>query len=389
MAAPTRERIEKMSIGNSNSQPGVRLFLSGDIMTGRGIDQILPHPGDPRLYEPYIRSAIGYIDLAEQTTGRFHHPVDFDYVWGDALAEFDRLLPPVRIVNLETAVTVCNDAWPGKNIHYRMHPANTPCLQTAHIDCCVLANNHVLDWGYAGLRETLDTLHAAGIYTAGAGANSSEATAPAVLTLPSGVRVLVFAFGAESAGVRADWAATDARAGVSILDDLSMATIKRIADQVHAVKRAGDIAIASLHWGSNWGYDIDVQQRVFAHGLIDHAGIDILHGHSSHHPRGIEVHHGKLILYGCGDLLNDYEGISGYQSLRSDLACMYFPTIDPADGCLLHLKLIPMQIRHLRVNRACDEDASWLAQRLSETGTELGTRVRVQARRELVLELSG
>ncbi|MFO1435802.1 MAG: CapA family protein [Gammaproteobacteria bacterium] len=378
-----------MGAGKLNTLAGVRLFLSGDIMTGRGIDQILPHPGDPRLHEPYIRSALGYVDLAEQVTGRFHHPVDFDYVWGDALAAFDLLQPAARIVNLETAVTVSDDAWPGKNIHYRMHPANTPCLRTAHVDCCVLANNHVLDWGYAGLRETLDTLHAAGIHTAGAGANQSEAAAPAVLPLPTGARVLVFAFGAESAGVRADWAATDTRAGVSLLDDLSMTTIKRIADRVHAAKCAADISIASLHWGSNWGYDIDVRQRDFAHGLVDHAGIDIVHGHSSHHPRGIEVYHGKLILYGCGDLINDYEGISGYESLRSDLACMYFPTVDRTNGRLQQLMMIPMQVRHLRLHHASDEDSSWLAQRLSDAGAELGTHVHVQAKRQLLLEWNG
>ena len=46
----------------------------------------------------------------------------------------------------------------------------------------------------------------------------------------------------------------------------------------------------------------------FAHRLID-AGVDVVHGHSSHHPRPIEVYRGKLILYGCGDTIDDYEGI--------------------------------------------------------------------------------
>ncbi|GMQ87881.1 MAG: hypothetical protein BMS9Abin08_1093 [Gammaproteobacteria bacterium] len=30
----------------------ISLFLCGDVMTGRGVDQALPHPGDPQLYEP-------------------------------------------------------------------------------------------------------------------------------------------------------------------------------------------------------------------------------------------------------------------------------------------------------------------------------------------------
>jgi poly-gamma-glutamate capsule biosynthesis protein CapA/YwtB (metallophosphatase superfamily) len=59
------------------------------------------------------------------------------------------------VLQCHAAEATSEDAWPGKDIHYRMHPANAPCLRAAAIDCCVLANNHVLDWGYPGLRETL------------------------------------------------------------------------------------------------------------------------------------------------------------------------------------------------------------------------------------------
>jgi len=104
----------------------VRLFLCGDVMTGRGIDQILPHPSQQHLFEPYLRSALGYVKLAEQVTGPMRRPVDFAYIWGDTLAELNRVQPDARIVNLETAITRSEDAWPDKGIHYRMHPANIP-----------------------------------------------------------------------------------------------------------------------------------------------------------------------------------------------------------------------------------------------------------------------
>lgn len=74
------------------------------------------------------------------------------------------------------------------------------------------------------------------------------------------------------------------------------------------VRRPGDRVVLSLHWCGNWGYEIAREHRDFAHAVIDEAGIDLLHGHSSHHPMGIELYHGKAILYGCGDFLNDYEG---------------------------------------------------------------------------------
>lgn len=357
----------------------VTLFLCGDVMTGRGVDQILPHPGDPRLLEPYVNSALDYLRLAEEASGPIAKPVEFGYIWGDALAELERERPDARIINLETAVTSSDDAWPGKGINYRMHPANAPCLAAAGIDCCVLANNHVLDWGYRGLAETLDTLRGSGIRPAGAGGDETEAAAPAAIELPAAGRVLVFAFGAESAGVPRQWAATRTRGGVNLLRDLSPGTADAIARRVGAARRGGDIVVASIHWGGNWGYEVSREERNFAHRLIDSGAADVVHGHSSHHPRALEVYRDKPIVYGCGDFLNDYEGISGHESFRPDLALMYFATLDPATARLDRLVLAPMRIGRFRVNRAHDEDARWLAAALDREARRFGSRVEKTA----------
>lgn len=157
------------------------LLLAGDVMLGRGIDQVMPEPLPPVLYEPWVHDAREYVRLAEKVNGAIPAPVDMAYVWGDALAEMDRLAVDARIVNLETAVTRGGAPWPGKGIHYRMNPAHVGCLTAARIDACSLANNHVLDWGAQGLDDTLATLHAAGVLTAGAGADLQRAQAPAVL----------------------------------------------------------------------------------------------------------------------------------------------------------------------------------------------------------------
>ena len=350
------------------------LFLCGDVMTGRGIDQILPHPSRPELHEPYVRSALRYVELAEEATGPIARPVDFAYIWGDALAELDHLRPAARIVNLETAITASEDAWPHKGINYRMHPANIGCLSVASIDCCSLANNHVLDWGYRGLAETLATLHAAGIRTAGAGDSEDEAWEPAIIDLAGGRRVIVFACALGSAGVPHEWAAGKSRAGVCYLPDLTPSTAESVAARVSAVKRIGDIAVASIHWGGNWGYDVARSQRLFARLLVDDAGIDVVHGHSSHHPKGIEIYRDRPILYGCGDFLNDYEGIAGSERFRSELGLMYFPTFG-ANGVLEEFTLVPSRIRHFRVNRAGGDDVAWLAAVLAREGHDLATRV--------------
>src|SRR6266568_6452053 len=179
----------------------LRFFLCGDVMTGRGIDQALPHLVNPILYEPYVHDAREYVHLAEKAHGPIPRPLTFDYIWGDALQELERAEVDFRIANLETAIASAETPWPGKGIHYRMHPQNIGCLSAAHISACALANNHVLDWGYAGLSETLRALAAAGVAHSGAGQNAEEAAAPAVLNLPDKRRLLLFSVGSTTSGI--------------------------------------------------------------------------------------------------------------------------------------------------------------------------------------------
>ena len=362
----------------SLSPPTITLFLCGDVMTGRGIDQILPHSAPPQLFEPYVRDARQYVQLAEQRSGPIPRPVDFAYVWGEALAELQRRQPEVKLINLETSLTAGGEPWPGKGIHYRMHPANVPLLTAAGIDVAALANNHVLDWGYTGLEQTLATLHQARILTAGAGGNAAAAEAPAMVELAGQGRVLVLAFGVASSGIPARWGATAGRAGVNLLPELSAAAVARIGAQVRQVKRPGDVVVASLHWGGNWGYEIAASQQQFAHDLLDRAGVDLVHGHSSHHVQGIEVYRGKLILYGCGDLLSDYEGIGREEEFRSDLGLLYFVRVDMVTGQLARLELVPMQTRQFRLKRATKEDVLWLRATLNREGQRFGTGVERQ-----------
>ncbi|MHB8875817.1 MAG: CapA family protein [Myxococcaceae bacterium] len=352
------------------------MFLGGDLMTGRGVDQLLPHPSDPRLEEPAVRDAREYVSLAEEAHGPVPRPVDYRYIWGEALEVLDRLSPDARIVNLETSVTRSDGFWPAKGINYRMHPENVPCLTAARIDVCVLANNHVLDFGREGLLETLDTLHRAGVMTAGAGRELAEAQRPARLELPAEGAVLTFALALESSGVPPEWAATAERAGVNFLGEVSEGAADAAAASARAEKRPGDVVVASIHWGGNWGYEVPPAHVRFAHRLVD-GGVDVVFGHSSHHPRPIEVYRGRLILYGCGDLLDDYEGIAGHEQFRDDLALMYFVTLETGTGALLGLRAVPMQIRNLRLNRASAGDARWMAATLDAISRDFGTRVEV------------
>jgi poly-gamma-glutamate synthesis protein (capsule biosynthesis protein) len=366
----------------------ITIFLCGDVMTGRGIDQILPHPSDPHLHEPYVRNARRYVDLAEEANGVIPEPADFRYIWGDALAVLEKESPAARVINLETSITRSDDYWLGKGINYRMHPDNIPVLTAARIDVCALANNHVLDWGYAGLGETLQTLHKAGIKSAGVGLSLTEAEAPAIVDISAQARLLVFSCGDATSGIPESWGAAAGKPGVNLLPDLSDRAVYRIGQAVRAVKQPRDVAVVSIHWGGNWGYDISRDQRAFAHGLIDEAGVDVIHGHSSHHAKGIEVYRGRPVIYGCGDFINDYEGIGGYESFRGDLSLMYFVRMDVTSGKLAELRMKPMQMRKFRLNRASRQDAEWLGKTLDREGRTLGTRAELGEDNTLLLRWS-
>lgn len=347
------------------------MFLGGDVMTGRGVDQILPHPGDPRLREPYVRDARTYVELAERANGPIRRPVDFAWPWGDALPVVAEMRPDVRLVNLETSVTADGDLDAGKGLHYRMNPPNTPCLTAARLDVCALANNHVLDFGRRGLADTLAALAGAGITAVGAG---GQAWRPGIVPVEGGQRVVVFAFGTGSSGIPAGWAATGDRAGVALLPDLSDTTANEFAAGVRRVKRPGDVVVASIHWGTNWGYEVPRAQVRFAHRIVD-GGVDVVHGHSSHHPRPVEVYRGKLVLYGCGDLVDDYEGISGHEEYRDDLRLLYFATVRPDTGDLVGLRMVPMRARRLRLCRASGDDVQHLHDVLDTISRPFGSRI--------------
>ncbi len=321
-----------------------------------------------------MASALNYVELAERAHGNISKPAGFAYIWGDALQELERRKPYPRIVNLETAVTASKTPEP-KGINYKMNPTNVPVLTAAGVDCCALANNHVLDWGQPGLLDTLAALKTAGIRTAGAGANLAEASQPAVIDIAPECRILVFAFGMTNSGIFPDWAARSDRPGVRLLPDLSGETAEAVAAEVLGIRQPGDIVIISIHWGPNWGYEITAGQGLFARRLIDLGACDIVQGHSSHHPLAIEIYRGRLILYGCGDFINDYEGISGYEEYRGDLSVMYLPCMNEADGALEALTLVLFQKHRFRLRPASFDDVRWFQTVINEESRRFATRV--------------
>lgn len=349
-----------------------KLLLAGDVMTGRGINQVMSHPSDRQLAGPSRHDARAYVPLAEEMNGPIPSAVSPEYIWGDALAEIERFAPDCTVLNLETAVTTGGRPWPQKDIHDRMPPDHIACLAAARVDVCALANNHVLDYGEDGFSDTLSTLRQAGLATAGAGRNHIEAGAPAILPLPSGRRLLVFAFATHDCGAPAAWEANHSP-GINMLPPDDSGLICAV-ELIRAQRRPGDLVVISLHWGFNWVGPVPAQHRRIAHRLIGSGAADVVHGHSSHHPLPAEVHQGKLILYGCGDLINDYEGISRAGPGRSDLVCLYAVTLE-SNGKLRDLKVLPFRLHRFRLRQVEPNERARLADFINRRSQPLGTQL--------------
>lgn len=152
-----------------------------------------------------------------------------------------------------------------------------------------LANNHMMDYGKVGLRETIDACRNAGFETSGAGANLDAALQPVSRTI-RGVKIGILACTETQFGI-----ATPQRAGVAPLGFTIYAAIRKLKSEV-------DIVIVSIHGAAEMCPWPSPQWQDLLRSFID-AGASIIHGHHSHVPQGYEEYHGGLIFYGLGNFL--------------------------------------------------------------------------------------
>jgi poly-gamma-glutamate capsule biosynthesis protein CapA/YwtB (metallophosphatase superfamily) len=312
------------------------LALMGDVMLGRGVNEAL---GSMRPIE----------------------------VWGDVLPHLAQA--DLRIANLECALTTHPHQWSRtwKMLHFRADPSAVKTLQAAHIDACSLANNHTLDYGERGLIDTLHTLKAAGIPYAGAGANDSEAAQPAPIEVPgvNPCRVALIAFTDNEP----DFAAQPGRPGTNFMEvSLDQDTLARVSSAILQARAEGaNLVVFSNHWGGNFIERPSPLFRDFARRVIE-LGADIYYGHSAHICQGIELHHGKPILYDTGNFIDDY---AVDPVLRNDRSCLF--QISFEGGSLQRIELVPVTLSFARVNIACEEEFDAICVRMIKLCGELGT----------------
>eukprot|EP01084_Bolivina_argentea_P084661 153062_1 len=106
--------------------------------------------------------------------------------------------------------------------------------------------------------------------------------------------------------------------------------------------------------------------------------IDLIHGHSSHHIKGFEIYKNKLIFYGCGDFLSDYEGITGntqHDGFNHDLSFMYFVDLDVMSGNVDDIILKGSKLKKLQIHYARNKDLNWLKNTIKEQVAKFGVKL--------------
>jgi hypothetical protein len=300
--------------------------FAGDAMLGRSVDEKLQSPG----FNP----------------------------WGSLLPELKK--SDFNIVNLETTLTDETKATP-KVFNFKSSPKNVTALQHGAINIVNLANNHSLDFGFAGLAETIKTLNRAGIKHVGAGQNKDQAQKPLLLQ-KKGVRIGVLGYTDNEPG----WLATAERPGTNYIH---VGDIDRIKTDVAKIRDKVDLVIVTIHWGPNMKNTPSPEVINFAHQMID-AGVDIIHGHSAHVVQAIELYNDGVIMYDTGDLIDDY-AIDPVMKNNHSL----FIQICVDAHKEMELTAIPLIIENMQVNKAENNVAQKIIRNVNKLCEPFGTKI--------------
>jgi len=308
----------------------LRLILLGDVMLGRLVNRAL-------TYEPP------------------------EYPWGNVLPLL--LTADALVLNLECVISDRGEPWPGKTFVFRSDLKNVAVLESARVTAVSLANNHVLDMGGDALGDCLNVLAERRIASAGAGLSLEAARRPALFQIGS-VEAALIAFTDNEPG----WEARGATPGVFYAPvDPRDGRFRVLLDSIREAASLADLVIVSAHWGGNWGEKPPDSHRQAAHLFID-AGAHVIHGHSAHVLRGVEIYRNRPIFYSCGDFVDDY---AVDEIERNDQSCVFALELD--DQRMSRLLLVPTVIRNLQAQLACGRDREAILARMRRLSDELGT----------------
>ena len=373
----------------------MQILFAGDVMLGRLVNKVLAN-------------------------------AQFTYVWGNTINIIKRA--DFSLINLECPVSSKGKEWNKtfKVFHFRANLDAIQVLNSASIDYVSLANNHILDYDVEALLDTLDILDNNNISHSGAGRNLKEAMKPAIIekklkpkplnnnyyynvdkkevnnnnhNLKNAIRIGLISLTDNEPG----WEAKDDFAGINYIPTTLDPDryYYRLQNYIEKAKKQSDLVIVSSHVGPHFRETPSMKYVNFAHKIID-SGADIYWGHSNHMPQGIEIYkhnnNKKIILYDCGDFIDDYAIDSNYRNDLSFIFLLHFlmdknyklSNNSSNNGNILlqncMIELIPTKITNFMVNTipADDNDADLIIKRMATRCSLLGTKYFIDDKKKRI-----
>lgn len=372
----------------------MQILFAGDVMLGRLVNKVLAN-------------------------------AQFTYVWGDTIDIIKRA--DFSLINLECPVSSKGKEWNKtfKVFHFRANLDAIQVLNSASIDYVSLANNHILDYDIEGLLDTLDILDKNNISHSGAGRNLKEAVKPAIIEKklkPKPSNNHDFYYNVDNEEVNNNDSKNTIRIGlISLTDNEPEWEAKydlpginyipttldpdtyyyRLQNYIENTKKQSDLVIVSSHVGPHFRETPSTKYVNFAHKIIDF-GADIYWGHSNHMPQGIELYkhndNNKIILYDCGDFIDDYAIDSNYRNDLSFIFLLHFlmdknyklSNNNSNNGNIVlqnsMIELIPTKISNFMVNTipVDDNDADLIIKRMAKRCSFLGTKYFIDEKKKRI-----
>lgn len=235
----------------------------------------------------------------------------------------------ITLANLEAPLTRRGKEFTGKKFRFRARPEAAFALKKAGITVVTLANNHIMDYGVAGLADTLAALLRAGIDPVGASGDLATACMP-LITEIRGTRVAVLGFSLTLPSEF--WAGRNRTGTAPLLEETAK-------EHIAAARRQADIVIVTAHWGEEGTSRLRPYQPRLARMMID-AGADAVIGHHPHILQGVERYKRGIIFYSLGNFAFAHKSRLADRTL---LVRLRF------NGAQRSAELLPVNIRHEEV----------------------------------------
>jgi poly-gamma-glutamate capsule biosynthesis protein CapA/YwtB (metallophosphatase superfamily) len=303
-----------------------RVVVGGDIVLDRGQNYMVIQQGmglDFPLDGGYAAVTSRVPEPSDYSETGITHQFTAERTGGSGAVRRYLTSADLTLANLENPV-IRAAVWHPEDTTFTGDLRLLPILDQAGIDGVTLGNNHILDAGVSGVRETIVHLDDAGIAHAGAGMDLAEAREPMIFDLGETKIGVLSYLGVPSY----DWAwATENAAGTApIQEEVMTDDIEKLRDEV-------DLVVVMPHWGNEYLATPEPWQVDWAHAAVD-AGADLVIGGHAHWPKGIEVYEGDPIFYGVGNFLLD-------QSWSEETSTGIFAEITLYEDRVIQIRPVP------------------------------------------------